>query len=311
MPVPLLFVELPAIENDRREAAALIDACTSALVSGSCVLARDAPEGQPSAIAVVAFPSGDRQRAIIEVGRRRGPNEAWLAQELNFQNADALTERYRSVGLAIATLFHEVEEGRNDRSRSVKSPSEPALVATEPLVMPAATAARHGPLWLTLGVSGISAASLSLPRWGVHGAASLAPWSPPLSLVVSARYASASPREQFALSWTTLSFGAAAELPLSPIFLRLSAEALLERLAAQARPEDDGPGGHSSEWLGGARLGAQAGWPQHGKLAVVVGAGMERTVGATDVKVRRERLLTVSSTSWVATVSLEYRPFGR
>src|SRR6188508_178369 len=105
MPVPLLIVELPASDVGRPETAALLEACTAGLGAGRCEIREGPPVEAATAVAVVAFRGPDHSSALVEVGRRSAAGQAWLSDELVFQPGDPVAERFRALGLTMATLF--------------------------------------------------------------------------------------------------------------------------------------------------------------------------------------------------------------
>ncbi len=92
------------------EAAWVLAACNAAIVQGTCE--REVPAGtSPRAVAIVRL-QGTRQRVRIEVGLRESERAAWSVREIVFSRTDPARERWRTVGLALATLVGEVEAAR-------------------------------------------------------------------------------------------------------------------------------------------------------------------------------------------------------
>jgi hypothetical protein len=311
MPLPLIIVELPAVANDGKETAALIEACTSALSAGRCALARDEPNASANAVAVVSFRNDARLNAAIEVGRQRGARDSWLTQEFEFQRDDAPSERYRTLGLAIATLFHDITEGRNAAAEHAETTSRAVNAPQMAVARSALPGAEHrGPLWLMAGVSTAASSDFSTPRWGAQGSLFLAPWTARFALVASGSYAVAS-EPDFTMAFVALGLGLAAEFPIEPLALRFQLEGVAEHLTAKARTEESGPGRSSGGWLGGARAGVNVVWRPHGRLGAVAGVALEQQSGRTEVSLRGVPLLTLGSTSWLGVIALEVRPFAR
>jgi hypothetical protein len=313
MPLPLIVVELPAVGNDGKEAAALLEACTSALSAGRCALARDEPDASATAVAVVSFRNDARLNAVIEVGRQRGERDAWLTQEFVFQREDAPSERYRALGLAIATLFNDISEVRRGEATPEKHAEATPRAADAPPVAMGSSGLhrleRRGPLWLATGISAAANSDLSAPRWGAGGSLFVAPWTPRFALLASGRYAVGSDAD-FTMAFVALGLGLAAEVPLAPLALRFHVEALAERVTARARTEEPGPGRSAGGWLGGARAGIHVVFRPSARVGATVGAGVEQQSGKTEVSLKGVPLLTLSSTSWLGVVALELRPFA-
>src|SRR5450631_4019 len=107
MPLPLVVVEVPAQDRTAPETSALIEACTAGLGSGRCELTQAGNADSVSAVAIVSWRDKERLSALVEVGRVRQPSESWRSEELRFKPEDQQVERFRTLGLAIATLFRE------------------------------------------------------------------------------------------------------------------------------------------------------------------------------------------------------------
>jgi hypothetical protein len=148
MPVPLLIVELPASDVDRPETATLLEACTAGLGAGRCEVRQGPPAEAATAVAVVAFRGPDHLSALVEVGRRSAEGQAWLSDELAFQPSDPVTERFRALGLTMATLFRELEAPKASSDPSKAAKSEAARPAPPPP-----------------SVTGPGPAVYQLPRW--------------------------------------------------------------------------------------------------------------------------------------------------
>jgi hypothetical protein len=93
------------------EAAWVLESCNAAIVNGSCELDTTASE-PPRALAIVRWLGSQRLAVRIEVGLREAERAAWSVRELDFLARDPVRERWRSVGLVVATLVGEVEAGR-------------------------------------------------------------------------------------------------------------------------------------------------------------------------------------------------------
>lgn len=103
------------------EAAWVLAACNAAIVQGTCQL-EAAPDTPPRAVAIVRL-QGNRQRVRIEVGLRESERGAWSVREIEFAAGDPARERWRTVGLALATLVGEVEAARAEASSEARNDS--------------------------------------------------------------------------------------------------------------------------------------------------------------------------------------------
>lgn len=92
------------------EAAWVLSACNAAIIRGSCEL-EATPDAPARAVAIVRL-RGRRTCVRIEVGLRDTERAAWSVREIEFSAKAPPRERWRTVGLALATLVGEVEAAR-------------------------------------------------------------------------------------------------------------------------------------------------------------------------------------------------------
>lgn len=93
----------------------VLAACNRAIASGVCVPQGSGGAEQPRAVAV-ARPTDRRVLVVrIEVQLGLGSEAPLLVREIAFAPRDPLRERWRSVGLAIATLVGEGEQRQEER----------------------------------------------------------------------------------------------------------------------------------------------------------------------------------------------------
>src|SRR5690349_2625762 len=109
----IVVVDVAPSASAPRETAALLDSCTRALPSGDCRSAEDVGVDQANAEASVVW--SDEWHARIQV-RLHGTGLERFERELTFSRGDARLERFRSVGLAIATIVDQSESQRQDSS---------------------------------------------------------------------------------------------------------------------------------------------------------------------------------------------------
>lgn len=131
------------------EAAWILAACNAAIVRGTCEL--EAAADTPSRAVAIVRLQGSGQRVRIEVGLRESERDAWSVREIAFAPADPTRERWRTVGLALATLVGEVEAANAETSAPASSGSldgtPPGLAEPSPSAADggAAPAAQAGP----------------------------------------------------------------------------------------------------------------------------------------------------------------------
>jgi len=98
----LIVIEIAAPKVSDDALAVLVSACSRAARDAECVLARNASDEQPAAVAIVSLQSEDKMR--VEVGVRRGDHDSWRTKDFAFLAADKSMDRWRAVGFAIGTL---------------------------------------------------------------------------------------------------------------------------------------------------------------------------------------------------------------
>lgn len=121
--VPVVVVDLgPDATADRT--AWVLEACTRAIRDGRCVAEPPEQDQSPGAVAIVRVRDTAGRIVRIEVGRRREERAHWSVREMEFSADDPQDERWRSVGLALATLVGEIEQ-----AEALTQPDRPADTA--------------------------------------------------------------------------------------------------------------------------------------------------------------------------------------
>jgi hypothetical protein len=120
-------------EVGARDVQIVIDACNDAISQGVCLPEASTGDEPPRAVAV-ARAADDAVRVVrIEVRLASDDEGVAIVRELVFGRRDPLRERWRSVGLAIATLVGEGERAREE-AREDEAPAEPAAPPEPPSV---------------------------------------------------------------------------------------------------------------------------------------------------------------------------------
>ena len=344
MPSPLLLVELPATDRQRPEAAALLAACNSGLESGRCELGEQHSAKEALGLAIVSWRGGDELHALVEVARRRREGEAWLTEELTFQSQDALVERYRAIGLAVATQFREMgrpppgatesSPGAQSREaatqaataeRSAEAPQQPVpkpatrpasterprALAPLPREQAGASRAPRGLPWLTAGATVGADVDSGLLRLGAGAGLFSAPLPWPVFFTVAARYERATLDPSIPITWLKGAVGVGGFLTL-PARLRLSAQVagVLESVSASTTDPALGRQDAAARGLRGIEGKASLIWPDRARFALEVGVTAERVNAATLVTLHRVPQATLGVTSFGAGLGLVLRPFG-
>jgi hypothetical protein len=120
-----VILDLPP-DVSARVAQVVLDACNDAIADGVCLPRGTAGDESPRALAVAR--AADRRVLVVRLEVRLHPDlpGSSIVRELQFARRDPLLERWRSVGLAIATIVGEGEQrAREDEGPPVAEPPEP------------------------------------------------------------------------------------------------------------------------------------------------------------------------------------------
>ncbi len=285
----LIAIEVsgPALPPDQKEA---LESACAASTGGRCEVGNTESHEPPDAVAIVSL-SADNRQALVEIGRRQRERSVWASREMVFEAEDVVVERFRAIGLTIATLLGDVEEReqREAREKHDEPPKNPPAAPAAP--PPLAKASTDAPVrermpWLPmLALGTLAGPGLEAGWWrfGGFGRASLRfgtlPVWPSLWLSYARR-----PVDSDAISatWLTMSGGITGALSsfALDLSLRLRVEGGLERLSIeQTQPPTD----NGQRWLPTARLGVEACYPESGRLALLVGADAWFHEGGTRV----------------------------
>jgi len=300
--MPAILVDISGPEPASAYVTTLLGACSSALRSGRC--ARAEPHAVPRTDELVVHVTL-RDELHFELLIDASAERPELTRALVFRGADAVEERFRSVGISIASL-----------AGAGRPTAEPQPTPAPPKAAPAATARartlRAVPVesWrVSAGLQTGAGASDAAPRLG--GFLSLARALPlrPTFGFVSARYAiGRASSSDIDLEWTTLGAGLGASLLRKPLAVRVQVAALAQRVAAAATDSSSGQSSSASRWLGGGLVALELGWPGRGPLGAIFGAEAARVSGGTAVRLNQLAIAQIPALQWGFQVGLEYRP---
>jgi hypothetical protein len=127
-----VVIEMPAQDAALPFARVLVNACTEGLRDRRPCVLEDSTTPAAYAVVIVSWESPAHTGAKIEVGMRQGSRADWVTRYVTFNASDVEAERWRSVGLIVATL---VEQAGNERK------TEPPSAAAAPPGPPEAKAA--------------------------------------------------------------------------------------------------------------------------------------------------------------------------
>ena len=306
MTLPVVVIEVGPPGAQPRYPAELSAACSDAVRRGRCaVTGQGPPEPHPAAVAIVSW--GGRELSVrVQVGVQRAPGTRWLVRDMQFKDADAPVERWRAVGLTIATLVGELPS-----YSTAPAPAPAPAVTAKP---PAVVARRPSPprrgrrWWLEAGaLLGPGLASGS-PRGGGYAGAAYLFGDLPLLAHVSLGYA-ARPADFRGLSvqFLTLQAGVGAHLVLAPADFELDGRlgVSLERVTASATRDGATDGG--SRLLPAWHLGGNVVWPARGFIGLLAGADAWAFESPTRITIEGESVGQVPGAGVVGRLGLRLR----
>jgi hypothetical protein len=298
--VPPVVVEIQAEQATMTLVDTLLEACTRAVATTTCVQAGTAGElEQPAAVAIVTF-VGPRT-VQIQVGLRE--DRRWRVHELAFSPVDEQTEMWRAVGFATGTLVARasnreqpsetpppappaqppVTESRG-KPKSLETPQPPA--PPQARVSPAPIPKKPSP-WTTIDIGATIGPGLGKGATRTGGLLRATLNHPTGILGTAALEESLGLGEHRGLEtwWTTLGLGAGYAVRLGRVAVEGRGEAIAERLAVAAKLGASTQSG--SRWVGGGRLGLGAAWLPMEAVGVVLGTSGYWLAGWTDATLRQ------------------------
>jgi hypothetical protein len=341
MPLPLIVVEIPAQDRAAPEVPALLEACASGLGGGRCELTQPSNADPTSGIAIVSWRDPDHLSALVEVARVQDPGEGWRSEELRFKAQDRPVERFRTLGLAIATLFRQAARPPDKTQpsaaeRPAPEPKQPApgraaaAKAKRPKPVPAkaepetveppepepgdrkpdiAAPPHHALSWISAG--GLAAYDPKLSDWHYGGLLKLSLGARAFPGFVSAfgSYATGPRLDEVSLDRATLGLGPGLRFSLSPsLELRAVLRGLMVNVSG--RISERGTTSRKNAWLPGAALDLELALRGSGRVSGAVGAQVEEMAGNVSVREHDELNGIVGKTAVGVTLTLELRLLG-
>ena len=286
---PPVVVEMSASDAGAPYAQVLVQACSAGLRGdGPCALEGSAPADAARAVAIVSWEGDDRATAKVEVGVRRGQHADWLTRRVTFARADAEEERWRSVGLIIATLVGSQTGG--DRNADLPTPPPPAApppVVKEPVAAekPAASPMPARTWFVEADAEAVRGAGDVFGAWGGALRGGVAFEGTPFFVTGSLRYEiapDAAPDARLEWGWVSLGAGVATPLSRAPLVFEARCEPTLGGVRASASQG----GSTQSGGLFGVREGVGLTW--------WLGRAVGLTVGAEALETTRSAVVNVS-----------------
>lgn len=326
MAAALIVIEISAPKVSDDALAVLVSSCTRAARGAECVLAKNATDESPSAVAVVSLQSDDKMR--VEVGVRQGDHDSWRTKDFAFLAADEAMDRWRAVGFAIGTLA-ESEPPPPD-SASAPPPIVPVAPPVAPIVSASPPHAPQSPstpvpgVRLFVGAVGLIGPGLSRPSASsVNAVNDSSPWrigsgvrlelAPPRGPLYGAFAASAATRVTrdnlgADVRWFDVSLGPGVALigPLTQSGLQLGVSLLLEEFDASASSFN----GHSDSnhrWLFGVEGSLGGRVEVVPDLFLTADLQIAQLSGPTDVFVSNSLIGTAETVRGLASFGLRVR----
>jgi hypothetical protein len=288
---PGVVIEMAAPDRDSPHARALVESCTRGVREGPCALAKKPADSEPlGALAIVAWSAGHRV-ARIEVGIRRADRAEWLSRKIEFGPADAEVERWRAVGLVIATLVGDVRAALEAPKAAAPPPAAPPPAPVRDTSAPPRPAPiRHDTFWFDAAAVVATALDDGVWQVGPSVRASAAPLRFPVFGSVSGRW-SIRPTDgsNLGVQWWSFSIGVGVSLsPVASVPVRVEPRAELALQHTRASVVEAGSGASDAEgrWTLGGRLAADAVWAPGSRFGAFVGAEASIFPGTTEVLVR-------------------------
>lgn len=300
-----IIIELAPVDAPPALTAAMVDACNHGPEAGiDCALATEDNSTVSSRLAVVTWRSPSHASVDVQVGVQGPHGGVWSTRHLDFAESDAEVERWRAVGLVIATLARQSDE-------AAKKPPEPAP-APKPVVAPPpappASPARRAPRW-TLDLAGNLARGTKLldVRGGSLRVSRLL-LAPGFHANAGARYdvLAASSVE---LRWVWLTAGVGLSVPLSDP--RITLDTRLEPTFALANATFAAADASASGKLWGLREGVGIAWWPSGWVGLALSLEAAQLNRATVARLvaadgATEQTLRVGAVTWGASLGLRF-----
>jgi hypothetical protein len=308
-----VVIEMPAQDAALPYARVLVNACSEGLRDrGPCAL-EDSTSQSAYAVVIVSWDGPAHTAAKIEVGVRKGQHADWLARRVAFNATDAEIERWRSVGLIVATLVGEAGGERKAEQPATpapeqKSPEPPVRQREEPEGADAEKVASPippvGEAWLVDGAFEVArGASSSFGALGGAARVSKRLGSTALFGTGSLRYeaqpqAGSSAIAQVGMLWAWASAGVAiaADVQGAPLLV----EARLEPTAGWVQASVSGGSAKASGVLVGAREGVGGTWWWARWLGLTLSVEAIETTQTTAVRTTTDgaTYLPVTTADW-------------
>lgn len=301
---PFVAVHVEPSPVDPRDLGVLLDACSSALPRGKCYADTTAESEPPAALASVRWVDEWSARIDAHVG---GTRSSELRRELTFSREDARRERFRSVGLAIATILDELRVGREPDVAATSSaplpaaalppPAPPLAPAPPPDRAPYAQApvdrsspsgavpASMPPRFGSVEVGGAAGTGLAGAgaRLGGYARASHDLRTLPLYIDLRGSYTVTTSGGVPSMKWLEAGVGAGAHLGVQELRLELGMRALFNRTSATAPDPRTSSDDTAASFVPGVGVDVRGTWPDSSRFAATL--GLDSTLLVREIRV--------------------------
>jgi hypothetical protein len=294
-----IVISGPSPTDEERDE--LLRACSEA-IDGRCTLSNDGEksQGSPDALAVITH-DANGSRARAELGRT---GSAWKKRDLTFAEADSPKERWRALGLTLATLFGGPAppplSAPDQRQEPPRSPPRDDAPAAAPADEPFHGA--RGSMRVGAGISTSPALERGPLRWGALIRGSVGPLLDVFEPTVAVGYGFR-PGSSRGLDVRFFNASAGLAFPYAPagsFVLRLRLEAAGEWISvSQTEPADSG-----NRLVAGTLFGLDAAWPARSRFAAFIGGELWMFTGATAIHAGEEKVASVPSRRWATAAGI-------
>jgi hypothetical protein len=336
-----VVIEMPAQDAALPYARILVNACTEGLRDKRPCALEDSPGEAAYAVVILSWEGSAHTAANIEVGVRRGSRADWVTRHVTFNASDVEVERWRSVGLIVATLVEQVGGEKKAEGTQPAQSAQPAptpATGAGPKPTPQERSGEAGRTE-TEGETVFESPSTATTwgggagAWLIDGAFEMAHGTGsglgalggvarvsrqvgplPLSVTGSLRYetqASDTPRARITMQWVWVTAGVAVAKDFVGAPLRV--EARMEPTLGWVQATATGAGSSPSGALLGLREGVAATWWWVRPIGLVVGAEALESTRSAEVGVSPtggppyQTVITEDWLAWSVTAGVRLR----
>ncbi len=312
VPFPIVLIDVTPPAQDDAHLATMAQACSRAVLRGECVVFSRESEPATPAVAIVRWNDAASAGATIQVGIRGTSHAQWRSRAIDFSPGDAVDERWRAIGLTVATLVGEIDAG-GDAGPPIEprpTPREEARVSPTPATSPADPPRSAPPTaWADLSFLGGPGLAPGRPRFGANVAGSWRPRTLPFFGRLALKYATSAPNHQsVSAQWAGAGLGLGGQWePATDLGLSVSGGPVVELVRAAAS-DATGRTDSGTRWLVGAEISCLAVWPSRSPLAGIVGVDVSRMPRTVGVRLHGSRVTESPATKLGVFVGIRIAP---